>query len=746
MKKISSGIFWYWNATPVPSVMRRQLERLKQAGFDCVYLHPLPDGFHNQTFLKGMEIPWLGKRYFELAHIMLEECRRLDLTMMLYDEGGWPSGGCLDRMVQEHPENRARFLVKRQDGSIAEVTEEFPDLLRKKTTLDFIAMSYEPCFRELGAEFGKTIRGIFTDEPFWRVFRYWEDAVRFTPEMEEVARERYHCSFAEEILPLLWQGTGKLPGAADARRKYFEICSELFARNYSEVLGRWCAEHHIALEGHLDNEDSFFVDGSRGNFIRCLDAFHTPGVDVIWRQSYPPRTHCFWARFAQAAAIRSHRADTLCECFNVYTYGITPRVMNWVANDLLVKGITRLVPMPYLYGDRGRRKVCCSTDFSPRVPQWDAFPALNAMWKWAGNYHAGAMKPDVWVFAYVKYPGIDGADPQLERHERYAAECAELCAELDRRGVFYRFADETDLKSGERPRLLIVPSEPPVPGLEDFPDVAYGLPENIDEYAFVRRRSREGCFLLSVLRPEGEALMIFNPQNKALTYSFEAEARYEELPPPDPGYSILHPVTRRGALHRVPMPPEGLRILLKNGPAPEMAVAATKITARLQWRIKSIERLKMSLHGVTHFEKERCDLALPASGRFTDLEKDFSGRLVLEAFWDSPRAGEVLLELDYVEHTGRLRINRGKEHLRPCGPWIFAGRVKKGRNKLTLTVSSSAGNEFRRCFREELRPSGFCNGYAKRFTKYEIDDAECGAGSKLSVRFLKSGENTGNRI
>ena len=92
MSKISTGIFWYWNATPVPSVMRRQLESMKKANFDCVYLHPMPDGFHKHVFLKGMEIPYMGERYLELARFMLEECKRLGLSMMLYDEGGWPSG------------------------------------------------------------------------------------------------------------------------------------------------------------------------------------------------------------------------------------------------------------------------------------------------------------------------------------------------------------------------------------------------------------------------------------------------------------------------------------------------------------------------------------------------------------------------------------------------------------------------------------------------------------------------------
>ena len=56
---------------------------------------------------------------------------------------------------------------------------------------------------------------------------------------------------------------------------------------------------------------------------------------------------------------------------------------------------------------------------------------------------------------------------------------------------------------------------------------------------------------------------------------------------------------------------------------------------------------------------------------------------------------------------------------------------------MTLTVSSSAGNEFRRCFREELEKANYVNTYARRFTKYAIDDAHCGAGKKITVTFIK---------
>lgn len=85
---------------------------MRDVGYRCVYLHPMPDNYHKYFFYKGMKIAYLGKRYFELARVMRDECRKLGLTMMLYDEGGWPSGGVVDTLVMKYPQARVRALRK----------------------------------------------------------------------------------------------------------------------------------------------------------------------------------------------------------------------------------------------------------------------------------------------------------------------------------------------------------------------------------------------------------------------------------------------------------------------------------------------------------------------------------------------------------------------------------------------------------------------------------------------------------
>lgn len=82
------GIFWYWNADPTPNGIRRQLTQIRAAGFRSVYLHPMPDNFRKSDFKSGMKMRYLGRKFFRLARTAVDECRRLGLRFMIYDEGG----------------------------------------------------------------------------------------------------------------------------------------------------------------------------------------------------------------------------------------------------------------------------------------------------------------------------------------------------------------------------------------------------------------------------------------------------------------------------------------------------------------------------------------------------------------------------------------------------------------------------------------------------------------------------------
>ncbi|MBR7105080.1 MAG: hypothetical protein IKC65_09050, partial [Lentisphaeria bacterium] len=460
-----------------------------------------------------------------------------------------------------------------------------------------------------------------------------------------------------------------------------------------------------------------------------------PGVDTIWRQIYPGKAHGFFARFATAAAIRNKRPEALCESFNVYTYFITPEVMHYVGNDLLVKGINRILPMPYLYSDRKERKISCSTDFSPRNPIWKSLRALNEFWRWAGRFDTAALTPDVWVLARTKHPCPE--DPQNIQgypacHAEADQKVRELCIQLDRLGIFYRFADEKDLAGKERPKLLILPFETAVNDAASFPEIICGVPEDPAPYARVRILKGNGCFIHPVIRPEGEALMVFNPGKEMVDFVFESEKNYAELLPPDKTPSLLYPLRQEGKTITVPLCPGNLRILLVNGKQECLPKQGEPEKRLIDWQISRIERLMMSACSPTYFKKEKGGTPLPSSGKYTDIEPDFSGLLHLTGSLFS-RGGKVLIELHNVQHSAALSVNGRPCGLRAFAPWVFEAELAEGENRLELEIASSGGNEFFRCFKEELEPRNWKNSYARRFTLYERDDRECGVDKTITL-------------
>lgn len=737
-EKITTGIFWYWNATPTSSGIKRQLEAIASAGFSCVYIHPMPDDFHKHNFFCGMKCRYLGKKYFSLVRYALEESKRLGLAFMLYDEGGWPSGSVLDTLVKKYPECCAKTVHLTDDGEIIEKTMNYPDQFRAEPVRRFIEMTHELYKRELGHEFGKSIRGIFTDEPFLKLDTGYGNLV-VNDEIISLLKTLHGKDFYRDILPFTGVGRADTPEGENARRLYNDVCTRLFKKHYSEQIAAWCIENKLDLEGHFSGEDDYLSRGATGNLLRVLTPFQVPGVDTIWRQIYPERPYSFFPRFASSAAMRMKRAETLCEAFNVYTYAISPRVMNFVANTLLVQGINRILPMPFLYKDTGKYKICCSTDISPRTPAYDAMKTLNEFWKYAADFDVGALQPRVWLFTQTPLPGMEYENSErCKLQELYNNKIVSLCDTLDLNAVFWRFADEDDRNSEHLPELLIVPEADALMahqkevieywisrGVTVVNDLS-GI--NLKKYAELDVAEDNVCRIFPCIRPEGRAVMVFNSSENSTVFSFNSDKEYALA-----GNGVIdtvYPLKRDGRCYKLFMPAHSLRIVLESPfTASEKEFDFTE--TGLEWQVTQVENLRMSLERKTRYEKRRVNLKLPESGNYCELEKDFSGRVVLESKLVSDEELEAYIEFENIDFFAALSVN-GVD----CGsaafvPYIYKVKLKKGVNELVLRVSGTAGNEFRRCFREELEPAGYFNGYARRFSLYKVDDDRCGISKRM---------------
>ncbi|MDD3154622.1 MAG: hypothetical protein PHS41_07120 [Victivallaceae bacterium] len=731
LEKNSPGIFWYWNANPTPAGIVRELASIKKAKFRCVYLHPMSDSFQKHFFFRGMDVSYLGRKYFELVKIAVAECKRQNLTMMLYDESGWPSGGVLNRLLALHPEARRRYVDRA--GKIG--VQMVPDLIGGIGTDYFIEMVYERYARELGDEFGRTIRGIFTDEPFWKVTFSNElmsiprECIPLPEGIERELKERFGVELAE-CLPKVFDGKHfSLENHSEAGEMYLECCTEMFARNYSEKLASWCEKHNLQFEGHFDEDDGFFTGRGTLSPLRVLAPMHVPGVDAIWRMIYPGGGRDgHYARFAQAAAIRGRRKEALCECFNVYGYYLTTEVMSWIGNMLLTKGINKLLMMPYLYSDRGMRKICCGTDISPRIPLWNVLPALNDFWNWAGRFDTGAIQPPVWVLIKRRME-----DPQFE------ARIERMFHLLDEGLVEWRLADARDFDlPGARPEAVVVPGE-----LTDLElkrlnlsklRVVNGFQDNfLEELPHFPAERGRGFRILRCRRKEGESLMVFNTAGEERCFRIERKAGFAfELLPPDPMASEIAPIVANGDFLEIALPPFGIRILSRKFQNRRIDPPASSRRIELDWEMKSFRRLRLSKTGPTHYQLLSA-AGIEAAGGSTKVFSTFSGIAGMHSIFDSDECTTAWIVFERIQSGAEFFCNGISCGVRAFAPWGFKVNLKRGKNQFRMNIFTSAGNEYLRCAREELEPAGWFNDFAAIRKKFVRDDLTGGVSPQATL-------------
>lgn len=88
--------FWFWNDDLEERELIRQVHAFHQAGFGGLLPHARIGLSHR--------IGYLTDEYFRLFRIVVEEAARLDMKIILYDEGSYPSGSARGAVVAENPQ------------------------------------------------------------------------------------------------------------------------------------------------------------------------------------------------------------------------------------------------------------------------------------------------------------------------------------------------------------------------------------------------------------------------------------------------------------------------------------------------------------------------------------------------------------------------------------------------------------------------------------------------------------------
>ncbi|MCG8700767.1 MAG: hypothetical protein MI922_22125, partial [Bacteroidales bacterium] len=310
--------------------LKRQITIMKEMGLGGFFMH-------SRT---GLATEYLGDDWFALTNACADEGEKLKMEAWLYDEDRWPSGTA-GGMVTENPAFRMKFMSLRTipaeqfgwfEGIVAafacdldgiaykncqRITNDTPcsayprktilvftieefakssfyngytmvDVMNRAATDRYIELTHKRYEEECGEHFGKSIKGIFTDEPHrgcvmgnfslnnenkaWMA--PWTDVLvdefqkRFGGDIIAHLPELFLQKNGERVSPIKWQ--------------YMELCQQLFLENWAAPLFDWCEDQNLLFTGHALHEDSLTAQASmQGSLMRFYEYEHIPGVDCL---------------------------------------------------------------------------------------------------------------------------------------------------------------------------------------------------------------------------------------------------------------------------------------------------------------------------------------------------------------------------------------------------------------------------------------------------------------------------------
>jgi hypothetical protein len=262
--------------------------------------------------------------------------------------------------------------ARREDRT--EVDESKPlagDLLNPEAMQCFIRLVYQRYYDEFGEYFGKTVKGVFTDEPGLLGRGGWRgiNPRPGTSGILEHVNAFLGYDFAPH-LPALWDDAE--PDAGTYRADYDKALRHRLQETYYAPISEWCAEHGIALTGHP----------AESTDIGLLRHFQIPGQDVVLRFVEPGKDsalvgpHSTMGKCAASAMLHLGRRRNLNEFAGAYGHELTFEEYRWLALWLLIRGCNLLVPHAFYYSVRGPRIDERPRDVGPNSPWWDDYKAF----------------------------------------------------------------------------------------------------------------------------------------------------------------------------------------------------------------------------------------------------------------------------------------------------------------------------------------------------------------------------------
>lgn len=409
-KEYSTSPLWVWNDLVTKEKIANQLQEFKKENILQVFIHPRP----------GLITEYLSEEWFELSGYTLEKAQELGMNVWIYDENSYPSGFAGGHVQAEMPEsyNQGNAIVmssgeqidsgkkqdylivlKKTENNFEEVNEwpqkltddyfafevlnerssgwqgGFPyvDLLIPGVTEKFIELTMTGYEKAMGEEFGKSVPGVFTDEPNIapRAGRY---GIRFTPELFKAFQEKWGYNLKLH-LPALFAEVGDFK---KVRYNYYRLLLEMFIERWSKPWYEYAESKNLAWTGHYWEHG--WPSPHHGGDNMAMYAWHQiPGIDMLFN-TYEERPDQFGnvraVKELSSVANQMGRERALSETYGgagwELSFGDMKRLGDW-EYALGVNFMNQHLAHMTL---KGRRKGDYPQSFLSHAPYWEDYGIL----------------------------------------------------------------------------------------------------------------------------------------------------------------------------------------------------------------------------------------------------------------------------------------------------------------------------------------------------------------------------------
>ncbi len=410
-RELLGPLFWL-HGDESPDLLRRYVDIVAESGNGCLTAESRP------------HVDWLEKGWFRDLAILLDQAKKHDMKLWIFDEKWWPSGEVGGRVPEKYaskylkvavreangtgdaiihggkhhvatllgkrtPEgidgdslvsvswSGGRFQPKSGDWTVMNFTWEYGhyhgaseylvDGASRDAVAWYINTVYQPHYDAFPEDFGKTIQGYFYDEP--ETIGDWGTEV--IPMLKERGVDWKKALVAWKV---------GLAGEEQVAAKYAyqDAFAEAWGRTMYGGISDWCAEHGVTSIGHwLEHSWEYLrPDRCAGNMFQVQKYTDMGGIDAVFKQFVWGRRDMgifYTPKLGSSITHAYGKKDDLAmvEIYGARGQDISYPEMKWWLDHMQVSGINFIIP--HSFNPRSPRDRDCPPYFfnggyEPRYP------------------------------------------------------------------------------------------------------------------------------------------------------------------------------------------------------------------------------------------------------------------------------------------------------------------------------------------------------------------------------------------